>query len=169
MFADDIKLYKPVGFPERFLSIQKAVQTVYEWSVTWGNLDFLVNNLDFGPHYLQIADKGEQRLFFLLKSLGSRDPLVLIRAYKMFVRHILEYGACGTMLFVAPKRFSFAATSTRGEIIKLHFSKARVSVGGHFFTQRARSVYAKISKRLPHLLATSPSDEKFPHYLKDIS
>lgn len=57
------------------------------------DLGFTVTeNLDFSKHCEYVANKASRRLFNLFKGLSTSDPQVLVRAYKTYVRPILEYG-----------------------------------------------------------------------------
>ena len=57
------------------------------------DLGFIVDGkLCFESHCKYISNKAESRLFQLLRSLYTKDPCLLIRAYKAFIRPMLEYG-----------------------------------------------------------------------------
>lgn len=73
------------------------IQTVNEIK----ELGFLLNGaLSFDEHCKSIAARADQRLFLLFKTLWTKDPRLLTRAYKVFVRSLLEYGT----VFIVPIR-----------------------------------------------------------------
>jgi len=49
------------------------------------------NNLSFSSHYAQITAKAHQRAGLILRCFKSRDPLILFRAFTVYVRPLLEY------------------------------------------------------------------------------
>lgn len=64
-------------------------------------LDFKVTeNLELSKHCEHVANKANRRLFNLFKGLSTSDPQVLVRAYKTYVRPILEYS---TLVFSPTK------------------------------------------------------------------
>lgn len=57
------------------------------------DLGFIIDStLSFEDHCNSIATKADRRLFLLFKTLSTKDPKLLVKAYKVFVRSILEYG-----------------------------------------------------------------------------
>lgn len=57
------------------------------------DLGFLItDNLCFTPHYRSIVNKATARTYNLFKALKSKDPKILIRAYKTYIRPIVESG-----------------------------------------------------------------------------
>jgi len=49
------------------------------------------NNLRFSKHYRIIANKANQRASLILKTFVSREPLLLFKAFTVYVRPLLDY------------------------------------------------------------------------------
>ncbi|EYC30836.1 hypothetical protein Y032_0004g1799 [Ancylostoma ceylanicum] len=57
------------------------------------DLGFLINkDLCFTSHCIDVANRVERRLNQLFRALLTKDPIVLINAYKTYVKPLLEYG-----------------------------------------------------------------------------
>lgn len=66
------------------------------------DLGFLISkDLSFDLHHKALAKKANYRIYNLFKALKSRDPQILLRAYKTYVRPMVE---CGTTVFNPSKR-----------------------------------------------------------------
>ena len=50
------------------------------------------NKLSFDKHCEIITNKAKPQMFNMFKCLTSKDPSVLLKAYKTYIRPILEYG-----------------------------------------------------------------------------
>lgn len=51
------------------------------------------NKLDFSEHYKMIYNKASSRTFLIFKALSIVDQEMLLRAYKSYIRPIVEYGS----------------------------------------------------------------------------
>lgn len=57
------------------------------------DLGFIItHNLSFDDHISEITRKAARKTHNLFRALKTKDPLVLIKAYKTYIRPILEYG-----------------------------------------------------------------------------
>lgn len=57
------------------------------------DLGFIIDkNLNFSNHCTTIANKSMTAAYILLRALRTKNPNILIKAYKIYIRPILEYG-----------------------------------------------------------------------------
>lgn len=52
----------------------------------------LTKNLDFAPHCKALANKAMSRTYNLFKTIRTNNPKLLLKAYKIYVRSIVENG-----------------------------------------------------------------------------
>ena len=93
-FSIDKCQYLQIGYTDTNIlySISIALQTAVSFNK---DLGFIVNNLFYSTvkpssHITSIIKKANAKC---MKCFSSRDPFMLIRAYKIYVRPLLEYGS----------------------------------------------------------------------------
>ncbi|KAK6034062.1 hypothetical protein COOONC_28434, partial [Cooperia oncophora] len=106
MFADDVKIYNPIADNADTVRIQVAIDEVVRWSNLWGlplasdktsvlrlGRSTSHNNYYIGGSALHNVNQVRDLGFIIDNACTLRIPVFFIRAYKTFVRSILEYGS----------------------------------------------------------------------------
>jgi len=63
-----------------------------DWSTSTRDLGITVdNNLNFEQHISQIVHNADVRAVLILRSFAPRDPTILVKAFTIYVRPVLEY------------------------------------------------------------------------------